>query len=515
MMLAERCPSVLPSYANLWEALKGTRRRVGSKAPLLTDFMGGSLSLGRLLIAASVLTRVLPRSDLQGSAIGVMLPNTVGVAPVCLALQALGFVPALLNYTAGPASLVSACQTAPLTCVLSSRAFVEKAKLETLVEAMQPHVRFLWVEDVRSQITFLDKLVSVLVPARCRAQRDDTAFLLFTSGSEGLPKGVALSHGNVLSNIEQVLERVSLLGCDCLFNALPLFHSFGLLAGLWLPLVAGFRSHLFPSPLQYKTLCEEVRRVRATIFVSTDTFLRGTALHASPDDFASVRLVVAGAEAVKPATRVLVRERMGQEIYEGYGVTECSPVTSVNTPEAQKPGTVGRLFPRMEARFESVEGLDTEGGRLFLRGPNIMKGYILPSQPGVIVPPVDGWHDTGDIVHMDEDGYLTIKGRAKRFAKIGGEMVSLAAVEALCADLIEDALLVAVALPDAKRGERVLILTTKASLSMEVLRQHFKAQGASELMLPERVVVVDDLPVLGAGKINFMEARQQALAMGL
>jgi acyl-[acyl-carrier-protein]-phospholipid O-acyltransferase/long-chain-fatty-acid--[acyl-carrier-protein] ligase len=471
--------------------------------------------VGRLLTAASVLVRVFKRSGLQGRAVGVMLPNTVGVAPVSLALQALGHVPALLNYTAGAASLRSACQTAPLSCVVSSRLFVQKAKLEPLVEALQSQVQFVWIEDVRSQITLFDKVLSVVAPARCAAKRDDTAFLLFTSGSEGVPKGVALSHGNVLSNIEQVLDVVPLFRQDCLFNALPLFHSFGLLAGLWLPLVAGFRSHLFPSPLQYKTLCDEVKRVGATIFVSTDTFLRGTALHATADDFSSVRLVVAGAEAVKPATRALVRERMGQEIYEGYGVTECSPVTSVNTPDAQRVGTVGRLFPRMEARFEPVEGLTTEGGRLFLRGPNIMQGYVLANNPGVVVPPEGGWHDTGDIVHMDAEGYLTIKGRAKRFAKIGGEMVSLAAVEALCADLVGEALLVAVALPDAKRGERVVVMTTEPTLSLEALRLHFKAQGASELMLPERVVPVDDLPVLGTGKIHFMEARQQALAMGL
>ena len=401
------------------------RHRVAVEDPVT-----GALTYKRLLIGAAVLGSKLMPMAAEGRAVGVMLPNANGAVVTLLGLMTAGRVPAMINFTAGAANILAACRAAQIDTILSSRVFVEKAKLTNLVAIIEKEVRIVYLEDVRASVTIGDKIRGLFKANRPLVERksDDWAAILFTSGSEGVPKGVVLSHRNMLANAAQAAARID-FGCeDKVFNVLPVFHSFGLTVGVVLPLVSGVRIYLYPSPLHYRTVAELIYAVNATIMFGTDTFLAGYARVAHPYDFRSLRYILAGAEPVKEATRRTYMEKFGLRILEGYGVTETAPALALNTPMFNKFGSVGRILPGMEARLEKVEGVE-EGGRLFVRGPNVMLGYLKVENPGVLEPPPEGWHDTGDIVTIDEQGFLTIKGRAKRFAKIGGEMISLAAVE--------------------------------------------------------------------------------------
>jgi acyl-[acyl-carrier-protein]-phospholipid O-acyltransferase / long-chain-fatty-acid--[acyl-carrier-protein] ligase len=268
-------------------------------------------------------------------------------------------------------------------------------------------------------------------------------------------------------------------------------------------LVSGVPLYLYPSPLHYRTIPELIYGTNATILFGTDTFLNGYARAAHPYDFRSLRYILAGAEPVKESTRRTYMEKFGLRILEGYGVTETAPVLAINTPMFNRFGTVGRLMPGMTARLEPVPGVE-EGGRLYVKGPNVMLGYLKVDRPGVIEPPAEGWHDTGDIVVIDPQGYVAIKGRAKRFAKIGGEMVSLAAVETLAAELWPDALSAAATVPDPRKGERLILVSEKQGAKRADLQAFAKSKGASDLMIPSDILVVDKMPVLGTGKLDYI-----------
>src|SRR5262252_7011256 len=465
------------------------------------DPVSGKLSYRKLLVAARVLARKLTPLAGVGEAVGVMLPNANGAAATLLGVMSAGRIPAMINFSAGAANIEAACTAATIGTIVTSRAFVERARLDKLVDALSETVRIVYLEDLRQTVSLADRLRALVryrtavVPRR----PDDPAAILFTSGSEGTPKGVVLSHRNMLTNAAQAAARIDFGRTDKVFNALPVFHAFGLTVGLVLPVVSGVPVFLYPSPLHYRIVPELVYGANATIMFGTDTFLSGYARAAHPYDFRSVRYVLAGAEPVKEATRRLWSEKFGLRILEGYGVTETAPALALNTPMFNRVGTVGRLLPGIEAKLEPVEGIE-EGGRLYVRGPNVMLGYLKADQPGTLVPPEDGWHDTGDIVTIDRDGFVTIKGRAKRFAKIGGEMISLAAVETLAAELWPDAASAVVTQPDPRRGERLLLVTEQKDSSRAALQAHARARGASDLMVPAEVIVVDKLPLLGSGK---------------
>jgi acyl-[acyl-carrier-protein]-phospholipid O-acyltransferase/long-chain-fatty-acid--[acyl-carrier-protein] ligase len=491
----------------LFSALVEAKETRDSGKPAVEDPLGTKLSYGKLITAAQVLgSKLLPLAP-EGAALGIMLPNSAGVAVTFFAVQTIGRVPAMLNFTAGAANIEAACLAANVGVVLTSRAFVEKAHLEAVVAKLTEKRKVVYLEDVRAKIGLIDKLRGLMVGTRAQVQRQpgDPAAILFTSGSEGLPKGVVLSHRNMLANSMQSLNRVAVNGQDKVFNVLPVFHSFGLTAGLIMPLVAGVPVYLYPTPLHYRIVPELVYQSNATILFGTDTFLNGYARTAHPYDFARVRLILAGAEAVKERTRQIYMERFGVRILEGYGVTETAPVLAINTPLANKAGTVGRLSPLMEARLEPVPGIE-DGGRLFVRGPNVMLGYMRVENPGVLEPPAGGWHDTGDIVSIDAQGFITIKGRAKRFAKIAGEMVSLSAVEALAAELWPAVTSVVVALPDARKGERLVLMSTDAAVSREAFVRFARQKGASELMVPADFLQVTSVPLLGSGKPDYVAA---------
>ncbi|MEW5964161.1 MAG: acyl-[ACP]--phospholipid O-acyltransferase [Pseudomonadota bacterium] len=500
-----------PIEQTLFEALVEAREERDTGKPAIQDPLGTKLSYKKLITASQVLGAKLAPLAPEGANVGVMLPNTAGVAVTFFALQSIGRVPAMLNFTAGAANIAAAATAARIEVILTSRTFVEKARLGEVIDRLANQARIVYLEDVKASISLADKIRGALLGGRPQVARapDDPAAILFTSGSEGTPKGVVLSHRNILANAMQSLTRVAVNGQDKVFNVLPVFHSFGLTAGLVMPLVAGVPVYLYPTPLHYRIVPELVYQSNATILFGTDTFLNGYARAAHPYDFARVRLILAGAEAVKDRTRQIYMERFGVRILEGYGVTETAPVLAINTPLANRQGTVGRLSPLMEARLEPVPGI-SEGGRLYVRGPNVMLGYLRAENPGVLEPPTDGWHDTGDIVSIDADGFIRILGRAKRFAKIAGEMVSLSAVEAMASELWPSVLSVVVSLPDARKGERLVLLTTEADASREAFLRHAKAKGATELAVPAEIERVAAIPLLGSGKPDYVAATKLA-----
>ena len=349
----------------------------------MEDPVTGALTYKRLLLGASILGRKLMPLAREGKAVGLMLPNANGAAVTFLALMSAGRVPAMINFTAGAANILAACRAAEVDTIVTSRTFVEKGKLGGLVAQLAESLKIVYLEEVRTEVGLADKLRGLLTFKKPLVRRspDDPAAILFTSGSEGTPKGVVLSHRNMLANAAQAAARIDFGRTDKVFNVLPVFHSFGLTAGLVLPLVSGVRIYLYPSPLHYRTVPELIYGTNATILFGTDTFLNGYARAAHPYDFRSLRYILAGAEPVKESTRRIYLEKFGVRVLEGYGVTETAPVLALNTPMFNRFGTVGRLMPGMEARLEPVPGV-AEGGRLWVRGPNVMLGYLKGGQSG-------------------------------------------------------------------------------------------------------------------------------------
>ena len=469
------------------------------------DPVSGVLTYRKLLIGARVLGEKLMPFAPEGKPIGLMLPNANGAAVTLMALMSAGRVPAMINFTAGVANVLAACKAAKIDTILTSRVFVEKGRLDALIAGLSPTIKIVYLEDIRPTITTGDKLRAFFGCKKplVKRQPGDWAAILFTSGSEGTPKGVVLSHRNMMANTAQAAARIDFGRQDKIFNVLPVFHSFGLTVGLVLPLVSGVRVYLYPSPLHYRIVPELVYGVNATILAGTDTFLNGYARSAHAYDFRSLRYILAGAEPVKESTRRVYLEKFGLRILEGYGVTETAPALALNTPMFNKFGTVGRLLPGMQARLDKVEGVE-EGGRLFVRGPNVMLGYLKTDNPGVLEPPPEGWHDTGDIVTIDAQGFIAIKGRAKRFAKIAGEMISFAAVEALAGELWPDAMSAVASVPDARKGERLIMLTQKKDPTRSEFQAFARSRGATEIMVPAEIVYMEKLPMLGSGKVDNM-----------
>ncbi|HTZ02566.1 MAG TPA: acyl-[ACP]--phospholipid O-acyltransferase [Xanthobacteraceae bacterium] len=498
-----------PTDRTLSEALIEAATVHGVNWLAIEDPISGQLTYKKLLTAIAVLGRKLMPLAAEGKALGVMLPTSNGGVVTTFAVLSAGRVPAMINFSSGAANIRGACRAAEIDTILTSRAFVEKGRLDHVVAQLAADLRIVYLEDIRPTIGTLDKLRGLLHRNKPLVARkpDDWAVILFTSGTEGTPKGVVLSHRNMLTNVAQCAARIDFGREDKLFNAMPIFHSFGFTGGVVLPLISGVPLYLYPSPLHYRTVPELVYGICATAIFGTDTFLNGYARMANPYDFRSLRYIIAGAEPVREATRRIYLEKFGLRILEGYGLTETSPVLALNTPMFNKFGSVGRLLPGMTAKLEHVEGID-EGGRLYVSGPNVMLGYLRADHPGVLEPPHEGWHDSGDIVTIDGEGFISIKGRAKRFAKVGGEMVSLAAVEMLAAELWPDNVTAVAAIPDARKGERLIMVTDKHGATRSDFIAFARGKHASELMFPAEVVVLDKLPLLGSGKVDNMSLQK-------
>jgi acyl-[acyl-carrier-protein]-phospholipid O-acyltransferase/long-chain-fatty-acid--[acyl-carrier-protein] ligase len=498
-----------PVFKSLLEA----KKKYNAKQINIEDINHVNLSLKKLVVAAKVLGAALTKQLGDQQRVAIMLPNVSAMPVTFFALQAYGYVPAMINFTAGQGAIKSALETAELQTLITSRKFVEAFEIEDLIAVIAENTDVIYLEDIKEQIGVFDKITGLLrsnksMPGYSK-QPEDEAVVLFTSGSEGAPKGVVLTHSNLLSNINQINAMLHLLPNERVFNALPTFHSFGLTAGLLWPILKGAKVFLYPSPVHYSVVPEMVYSTNAKLVFGTDTFFNGYARKADSFDFYSLRALVAGAERLRPETRTLYANKFRQPIYEGYGVTETTPVLAVNIPTAFKDGSVGQFVPGVEYRLENVPGIDT-GGRLFVKGPNIMKGYLMPDQSGVLLPPPDGWHDTGDIVDVDEDGYIWIKGRAKRFAKIGGEIVSLTSVESYINQASPESHHVVVAVPDERKGEQLVLVTDDAVINRKAIAEAAKEKEVSELMIPKTVILVEKVPVLGTGKTNYPEVQKIA-----
>ncbi|MBF0422073.1 MAG: acyl-[ACP]--phospholipid O-acyltransferase [Magnetococcales bacterium] len=499
------------------QALLQARMLQGGSFKVLEDIQRRPISYDRLLTISRVLGRSLRPLGPPGTVVGIILPNSVATVSVFFALHSVGLIPAMLNFSSGLDNIRSACAAAQVTVVITSRRFVEMARLTAVMTELATSITIRHLEDVAADLSWYDKAAGwlqgrwdLLTGSRW-LDSHATAVVLFTSGSEGTPKGVALSHRNLLANCQQLSARIDYNPTDIVFNALPVFHSFGLTAGLLLPVLSGIKTFLYPSPLHYRIIPELVYDSNATILFGTDTFLKGYARVSNPYDYYSVRYVFAGAEKVKDDTRRLWMDRFGLRILEGYGATETAPALAINTPMHCRIGTVGRFLPGILYRLETIPGIE-HGGRLLVSGPNIMKGYLRTQRPGVLEPPPEGWYDTGDIVSIDPLGYVTIVGRAKRFAKVAGEMVSLTAVEGQASALWPGYTHAVVALADAKKGEQLLLVTDCPEANRTTWLEHARDKGIPELMIPKKIMLVARMPVLATGKLDYVAIKTLAEA---
>ena len=483
---------------------------------MVEDAGGADQTYGGMVKASLALGRLVSKFTAENEVVGVLMPNAAATLSLLLGMMGTRRIAAMLNFTAGSEGMQSASITAGIKTVLTSRAFLEKGKLTQTVEKLQG-VRIVFLEDLRPMLTLADKLWLLLYAvhfpraATLAGKPDDPAFVLFTSGSEGKPKGVVLSHWSLLSNVEQCLAVVDVSPADKIFSAMPVFHCFGLCIGLLLPVVAGIRLFLYPSPLHYRIVPELCYDRDATIMFATPTFLKNYAKRAHPYDFRKVRVLLAGAEKLSEEVRNVYMEKFGVRILEGYGVTECSPVISINTPMFAKSGTVGEPLPLMECRLEPVPGID-EGGILHVKGPSVMLGYWREPAPRTLEPPAsifgEGWYSTGDLATIDDDGFVRLLGRMKRFAKIAGEMVSLELVERIAETASPSAVHAAVIRPDSGRGEMIVLCTQDANLKRDQLQHSGRSMGTAELAIPRRVLYVEKIPLLGTGKKDYPKLSQ-------
>ncbi|MXS85693.1 acyl-[ACP]--phospholipid O-acyltransferase [Nitrosomonas sp. HPC101] len=504
----------------LFQSLLDAAAIHGRKHIIAEDVERCPLNYSQLITRSFILGIMLRRHTHLHDNVGIMLPNMVSSMISFFALQAFGRVPAFLNFSVSPGNLITACRIAQIRTVITARGFIEAAKLTGLTDSLKAkQITLIYLEDLKYQVRWWHKLaglVAGLLPGAsyryAHSQRNPNApaVVLFTSGSEDVPKGVVLSHTNLQANRFQVSARIDFGPTDLVFNALPLFHSLGLTGGMLLPVLSGIRVFLYPSPLHYRVIPELIYDTNATLLFGTDTFLAGYARHANAYDFYSVRYVFAGAEKLRESTRRLWSENFGVRIFEGYGTTETAPILSLNTPMHNHPGSVGRLLPGISSKLEPVPGI-TQGGKLLVSGPNIMLGYYLAANPGMIVPPVDGWHDTGDIVEINEEGYIFIKGRAKRFAKIGGEMISLPAIEESINQLWPGYGHAIIQMPDARKGEQIVLITTRQSADRSDIVTYFSQNGLGELGIPKSILYIDKLPLLATGKTDYVSLHEWVL----
>lgn len=486
----------------------------GRRTRLVEDMQQIEESYGDLLKKSLALGRLTAKITQPAETVGVLMPNITNT--ICLVFGMSGFkrIPAMLNYTAGSSGLQNAIIAGNIRTVISSRKFIAAAKLEETVAGLK-NINLVYLEDLLPSLSGWDKLWLIgfalwwprmAVP---RANTHDPAVVLFTSGSEGKPKGVVHSHYGILSNIAQIAAIIDFSPADKFMMALPLFHAFGFTCGAIMPLVTGSKLFVYPSPLHYRVIPEVIYDRGCTVLFGTSTFLGNYAKFAHPYDFYRLRYVVAGAEKLNEEVRKVWAEKFGIRILEGYGATECAPVLAVNTPMANQTGSVGRMLPGMETRLESIAGIE-QGGRLLVRGPNVMMGYYLYDRPGVLQAPTDGWYDTGDVVDIDAQGFIRILGRVKRFAKIAGEMVSLETVEALAHEASPEHQHAASTQPDAQRGENIVLFSTDPSLSRDSLQAAARKLGSPDLAVPKKIIVLETLPLLGTGKTDYVTLRTMA-----
>lgn len=492
-----------------------------SKRPrIIEDINRKQKSYKDIIVASFALGRMFKKFTKRDENVGLLMPNAIATVCAFFGLSAFERVPVMINFSVGPRNMVSMCKTAMVKTIITSKAFILKGKLDNAIDELKSAgYNIVYLEDLAKKMSLWKKLGALLsyklkhIPHKVGG--DKKAVILFTSGSEGAPKAVILSHANIIANIKQLSAIQTINFSDLLFNALPMFHSFGLTVGTLFPLFEGAKLFLYPSPLHYRVVAELVYELGATLIIGTDTFLRGYAKIAHPYDFHSIRLMYSGGEAAKADTRSMWMEHCGIRMMEAYGSTECSPVITVNNGIFNKFGSIGKLLPGMKYRIEPVDGIAT-GGELCVKGPNVMMGYYMPENPGVLVPPAGGWYHTGDVVDIDEIGFLTIKDRIKRFAKIGGEMVSLNAVQDMVIDATAkmegDFNYGVVSVPHESKGEQIVLVTNNQEVTSSLLHGYIKANGLSELYLPRVILYHEKLPVFATGKADNVTLKKEVMA---
>jgi acyl-[acyl-carrier-protein]-phospholipid O-acyltransferase/long-chain-fatty-acid--[acyl-carrier-protein] ligase len=498
----------------LFDTLLEQRKLWGGRRVMAMDPSGERTDWNRFITLVMVMRRVALSIAKIGDRVGIMMPNSVFTLAAIIGVQRAEMEPAMINYSMGSRPLKEACAIAGVEVIVTSRRFVDEGKFQPLVDAITSGgitVKFL--EDMIGGLSTLDKLSAAISARFARPTpnpekyAERTALVLFTSGSEGSPKPVALSFLNVQANTAQVRSTLDFYSTDVMVDVMPMFHSFGLCTGTIMPLSAGMPIAFYPTPLHYKKIPLYAYEVKGTVLLGTNAFLSGYARNAEPFDFVEMRYVICGGDKLRDATSDVWFEKFGAQVLEGYGVTECTPVVGVNRKGRNKPGSIGLPLPCVSTSLTPVDGV-ADGGRLVVRGPNVMKGYIRAD--GSIEPPPAEGYDTGDIVTIDDEGFVTIIGRAKRFAKIGGEMISLAYVEERAQEIWPDEPHAVVSVSGGDKGEIIVMLTERRDADREELRAALSRNGVSELSMPKKIIVVDALPRIGVGKVDYQAAAKLA-----
>jgi acyl-[acyl-carrier-protein]-phospholipid O-acyltransferase/long-chain-fatty-acid--[acyl-carrier-protein] ligase len=507
-LMAEMAFRTTKTDLTILQAIRAAGQSVGMGREAVADPIRGILSYRKLLAGAAIYGRRFLSMGLQpGARVGLLLPNAGGTLVSLLGLNSAGMVPVMLNPRGGASALGAARQATAFTTIITARALVTRLGLGPVVEGLeQAGVTFHYLEDLRPSLP--ETLRGLLRRGRAlvKASPDDPAIILMTSGSSGTPKAIVHSHRSIMTNVAQVGSVIDFGRRDKVLNAMPLFHAFGLSSGTLLPLVSGARVFLYPNPLDYRGVPYAADMLNATVMFVTQVFAEGYLRRADTRAFRSVRLVVGGASKFRESTIAAWNEKFGLRILVGYGLTETAPVLALNTPASNRFGTAGRLLPGIQAKLLPVEGIQADGV-LHVRGDNVMLGTMSPDRPGELQRLADGWFDTGDVITMEEDGHIRIVDRLGRFAKVGGEKVSLDEIERLAGSVWAAADHIAVAVPDDRKGERVVLLTTRADARRQPLVDGARKAGMSDLTVPADVLVIDKVPMLGSGKPDLAAAK--------
>ncbi len=527
----------LPSLGEHWVE---TSMRRGNPV-VLSDTLGANLKARTALTGSLLLSKRIASINEQQN-VGLLLPTTAGGLLASMAVMLLGKTLVTLNYTAPLDGILSAIEQAGLKTVFTSSRFLEKCKTRGIhLEPLGEKVTLVMLEDIQAGISSWEKLstllcckllpVSWIKKKYCASPAlDSTAVILFSSGSEGPPKGVMLSHKNILANVKQVNHILNAKANDVILANLPIFHSFGMTACLFLPLLERIKVVCHADPTDVVIIARTIREQKATLFFGTSSFFRLYIKNnkVSKQDLSSLRLTVAGAEKLQSEVSAGFKKRFNKIIYEGFGCTELSPVATVNTPfpnlenpglkDNSKPGTVGKPIPGTLVQIADPDTLEPlaqgTAGMVLVAGPQVMQGYLKNQKlTDQVVKEREGqrWYVTGDKGSIDEDGFLSIEDRYARFAKISGEMIGLGTVEQVLRKSVnnDEVELLAINIPDPKKGEMIVILSTQ-DLEESALRPKLLAGGLNNLSLPAAYITVDDLPKLGSGKSDFATAKEVA-----
>jgi len=481
-------------------------KKFGKKTGIHDFSTNKTLTYNKSLIASLLLSRIFSKMD-KGF-IGIMIPTSAGCVLTQIGVLMSGRIPVMINYSTGAEQNSRyAQQKCDFKTIITSKALLERIAC--------PHVEgMVYIENIMAAISTPQKIRAALTAALPgsiirklvhQGTEDETAVILFTSGSEKDPKAVQLTHKNIISNILSVTPTFSFQSNDIFFCALPYFHVFGLTVTMWLPLYHGMKILTYANPLDFKKVCTIIREHKATFMVGTPSFFWGYLRKSEKGDFESLRIAMAGADKCPDALRDGFKAKHNITVYEGYGATECSPVISANSPQNNRPGSVGKPIQGIQVRIEHYKTGEEMGpgqdGRILVKGDNVMKGYFNDfEQTSLHIR--DGWYDTGDMGNIDEDGYLWHVGRLKRFVKIGGEMVSLVRIEDTLEKLLpKDAQCCVVDIPNSIKGAKIIAVTTVPLDEEAIIKQ--LAQQLPAIAMPKKFLVWDTLPKMGSGKIDF------------